>query len=315
MISETTTLLTLSLYLAALTYFIGVLIYMLPLPFKGLKEWGPTLIKDAIYVTVWISIYNYVLGFAQGMLTAFGTSWNNYLSYLGSEETSLGEIYLYILFLYFLTYLPQLIQSYWKIDLTSLTGIILFVASFLINFFLGGIIHNIQDLLKSLASETLNIIFFLIVLQTISLLIYKGAPILIVLGILLMSLPFRIGRRAGSMFIATALVFYIGIPLMPVVLKPFYYMTAGQPPSFYISVLQGLMINPFAFVRSAPFLLSMIRFEIEDLTIAYFIFLATLVFGVGDLIGVATATEIIELQSHLKYKAGVIDDDDEDEED
>ena len=74
------TFITFALYLSSLTYFLGVLIYMLPLPFRGLKEWGPTLIKDAIYVTVWVSIYNYVISFAQGLLSIIGASWNSFFN-------------------------------------------------------------------------------------------------------------------------------------------------------------------------------------------------------------------------------------------
>jgi hypothetical protein len=50
---------------------------------------------------------------------------------------------------------------------------------------------------------------------TISYLVYQNVGIFIALGILFLSLPFRIGRSIGGALIGFAVVFYIGLPYLP----------------------------------------------------------------------------------------------------
>ena len=219
-----TTFITVALYLAALTYFIGVLIYMLPLPFKGLKEWGPTLIKDAIYVTVWISIYNIVLGFAQGILSIIGASWQSYFNSLSFDLAVVGGLYLIFSFLNGggPATLAKLLGSN-ATNAANATGIanVSFLNASKGALFAKGIakallaIINGSGIIGLLSNLFQDLFFFFLSLFILSLLIYNGAQIFMAFGILLMSIPFRIGRAIGSTFIAVSLTYYVGLPLMP----------------------------------------------------------------------------------------------------
>jgi len=216
-----TLFITYALYLAGLTYFLGVLIYMLPIPFEGLKEWGPNLIKDAIYVTVWVSIYQYVLNFATYLLTLIGASWSSFLSSVLTDFAILLGLDFAFAFVSSgaLNSLSGLFGSGsggsdqstggtvpgGVNDVSSKFNLADSIAKFISGTGIPGVAASlIQDLF-----------LFYLALVIIVLLIYHGATLLTTIGIFLMALPFRIGRKAGSVFIAMSLVYYVGLPLMP----------------------------------------------------------------------------------------------------
>ena len=195
------TLLTYALYLSSLTYFLGVLFYALPIPMKRIKKWGPTLIKDSIYSLVWLSIYNIIFYLAHLIMYYLNISWHHYFNVLLSDIINLAIVEM-ILMLFSLAESPGLLS----IVPSSGWGKVLYgIAK------TGASIANIKALSDAIEGSltTYLVIYYL------SEIIYYATPWLIALGVLLMSLPFRIGRSAGAGFIATALTFYVGLPLMP----------------------------------------------------------------------------------------------------
>jgi len=308
---ETVYLVTIAFYLAGLSYFLGALIYMIPLPFPTLKNWAPKMIKDAIYVTVWLSFYTYVLNAAQGFLSMFGTSWSDFICTINTEETGLFEIYLYIVGLFFLVSLPGIISSAWEVDFESVVGVIVWVVATILNIIID--ITGIKQVLSALSTQSLQLFIGVIEISTFYILIYSAAPLLIVLGILLMALPFRMGRQAGSALIATTLVFYVGLPLMPVILSGFENLILGGDPQFYINMLQGLFIVPWVFVPSAGPILGMLRFELIDLPLVYIMFLGVFSFGLAEVIASTTGFDIIKVETHFSKKHSEKEEETEDE--
>ena len=163
--------------LGGLTYVIGALIYALPIPFRGLKDWGPTLMGDGIYVAFWTAFYSAIISF----VNQISPPWHSYLSWLYGTTAELGNLYTVVygvsgvLAEYHINYAPLSLASFF---LSSAAAIFLYLLSF-------------------------------------SLLIYENWELFIVLGIMLMAIPFRIGRSAGATLIAFAVVFYIGLPFFP----------------------------------------------------------------------------------------------------
>ena len=309
---ETTLLLTIALYLAGLSYFLGALIYALPLPFPSLKQWGPTMMKDAIYVTVWVMIYNIVLSVADSILNLLGVSWSSYLQTVDSELGSLLEVYGYIIFLLVLTFIPKfIVHNPQLVARGGWAGIIIYIASFIINLALK--LEHTRPVLASLATQTLSLFVFESVIASVSIIIYNGAPLLIVMGVLLMALPFRIGRNAGAMLIATTLVYYIGIPAMPLVLNKIEEAIIFGTPSTYLTALQSLEIDPFIFVPSAGPILNILSFEFVNLQLAYFFALSGFVFGLADMIAGSTGEEIIKVDEYYKHKSGGNEEEEEEE--
>jgi len=167
--------------LASLSYSLGSLFYALPIPVYGIKKWGPKLISDSIYTMVWTAIYTGVLGFTQQLLSLLGVSWSSYFQWLYQVEN-------YDIIQY------ELIKA--MLDALQ---------------YLGGTFAPFM-LFSFLLSIATSFVEFLTITSQM---IYQYTGIFVALGILLMSLPFRIGRSIGASFISASLVFYVGLPYLP----------------------------------------------------------------------------------------------------
>jgi len=177
-------LLYLAQNLAVLTYVLGVLFYALPIPVYGIKKWAPRLISDGIYASVWVNIYAGVLYFISLLSSIIGVSWDSFFLWL---RKVLGvELNLYLII--------RAAAATASVD----PALSVLVAPFtLFMSFLTGLITILQTII------------------IISEMVYQYTPIFISLGILLLSIPFRIGRGIGASLISSFSVFYIGLPYLP----------------------------------------------------------------------------------------------------
>ncbi|BFH73459.1 hypothetical protein SJAV_14030 [Sulfurisphaera javensis] len=226
--------------LASLTYTLGSLFYALPIPVYGVKKWGPKLITDSIYVIVWVTIYTAVLAFMQQLLDMLGASWPSYFQWLYTVEN-------YDILQY------EIVKGI----LDSIQYIAGAFAPFMMFSFL-----------LSMATS------FIEFLTIISQMIYQYSGLFIAMGILLMALPFRIGRSIGASFIAASIVFYIGLPYLPTFLTQLdlNILKMNLPPNPNISIV--------------------LQYEIPQIFIAnllaptsYIILLSGLSIGLGNAIG------------------------------
>jgi len=177
-------LLYLAQNLAVLTYVLGVLFYALPIPVYGIKKWAPRLISDGIYASVWVNIYAGVLYLISLLSSIIGVSWDSFFLWL---RKVLGvELNLYLII--------RAAAATASVD----PALSVLVAPFtLFMSFLTGLITILQTII------------------IISEMVYQYTPIFISLGILLLSIPFRIGRGIGASLISSFSVFYIGLPYLP----------------------------------------------------------------------------------------------------
>ncbi|RLG78406.1 MAG: hypothetical protein DRO14_00815 [Thermoprotei archaeon] len=181
--------LPLALNLAILTYFIGVLILALPIPYRQLKRWGIRLLSDAIMAAVLVSAYNIILGIGDFILNLLGYSWTGFMSWL-TERTAI-----LVTALMGLTYVTSWIKSLGYSMILSPLGL---ASSYI-----------------TLALSAIRMMYF------IASFIWNFRSELLALGLLLYSLPLRIGKDAGAFFIAASLIMYVGFPLMPVFVNIF----------------------------------------------------------------------------------------------
>lgn len=178
-------MLSLAFSLAVLTYYIGVLIYSIPIPWYGLKRWAPMLIVDGMIVSGLVLFFNNIILLVNYVYNLLGASWDSYLSHMKSLWAMLFSLILFIeMLLAILTRMPLRIYLF----------------------------SSILYVFRSILSYGLLIITLLIIL---SIVVKTLLPKLIALSILLYSIPFRIARTAGASLLAFAIVFYIGLPLMP----------------------------------------------------------------------------------------------------
>jgi hypothetical protein len=174
---------------ALLTYFLGVLLYALPIPVYGIKKWAPKLVNDGIYASVWINSYVGLLYFITYLMQLLGISWQNFFEWLNKILGLELQLYLIIRSTYILA------------SSTPDPAFTIFLSPISVFFsFLTGLIT---------ITETIIIL---------SKIIYQYTPIFISIGILLLSIPFRIGRGIGASLISSFTVFYIGLPYLPIFL-------------------------------------------------------------------------------------------------
>ena len=81
---EITTLLIIGYKLSLLTFSIGVLIYALPIPWSGLKSWGPRLIWDSIAATILLSLFYFLIKISNKIPLYLGGSWSYFEAWLNN---------------------------------------------------------------------------------------------------------------------------------------------------------------------------------------------------------------------------------------
>ncbi|MCI4435980.1 MAG: hypothetical protein JHC33_04115 [Ignisphaera sp.] len=196
-------------YLSILTFYIGVLIYALPIPVTGLKRWGPRLITDSFYVMALLFSVTSIVRFADLIQHILGGDWNFFLSYI-------------------------------KASMFVRSNLLLFFS--IIRDTIGGL--KILPGLSKLFSVVINAIYFslnaTLILYVIATLIKISFWTLVLLGITLMAIPFRVARNAGAFLIAFSLVFYTALPLYTQFVQLLF---VSEPRQFAPIILQGNIVN------------------------------------------------------------------------
>jgi len=192
-----TDLLLIAYKLAILTFYIGVLIYALPIPWKGIKRWGPTLIIDGILTAGFVLAFHLLFELADFLMMLLGGSWYFFhiwtfkiLTWVVAVKTTLIGI---------------------KVVLTGV-GLSSLYSSF------------IAPLDRTLDAVYVTAAWYL----GMGKLIVEYGKYLAGLGAALYAIPFRIARSAGAWLIAFVLVFSVGLPVMPSFIA--YMSELPEPP-------------------------------------------------------------------------------------
>ncbi len=182
--ASTYDVLVVAYYLAFLTFYTGVLIYALPIPWRGLKSWAPRLIGDSLFAVVLVSSYLVLVKSTDYLLGVLGGSWDAFWSWVSDA-------------LAFVT--------------TAKTLVITLLAA--------AKTVNASWILSSITwpiDRVINLVIIVVaMLSGLGWLVTTYRDLFIALGIALMSIPLRIGRGAGAWLIAFSIVFYVGLPLLP----------------------------------------------------------------------------------------------------
>lgn len=177
-------LILLAFSLSILTYYIGVLIYAIPVPWWGLKRWAPTLIYDSLASIILLFSYTAITSFTSYLASLFNANWDTLVNWIIARISVLSTV---------------------SIALSSLV----IIASKIL----------VPTVLSVLISPLLSTIFYIMlalqVILILTLVLKQYFTKLLILGIVLYSVPFRLARSVGSGIIAFTIVFSIGLPLLP----------------------------------------------------------------------------------------------------
>jgi hypothetical protein len=176
------TTLLIAFYLAILTFYLGVLIYALPIPLSGLKRWGPRLINDAFFIAALTSSIKLIIDFTDYIRSVLGGDWDNF---------------------FFLVKGVMIFRSLFILALSST------IAS--ATKILPGFSRVVSPYLNILTTS----LYFLTLMYFLGVVVYYGVATLSSLGVTLMAIPFRIARNAGAFLLSFALVLYVALPLYP----------------------------------------------------------------------------------------------------
>ena len=204
-------LLLLAIQISVLTYHVGVLIYLAPIPIRSLKRWAPLLIQDSMWAVILALSFSALL-----YLSDLIASWSGY---------TLQDVVLYAKSRMSAILTAQFILKMFMM----MTSIFASAYNKFFSFFLIPLTLNFYALISAF---TIIIIITGIVMST------KAA--LAALGIVLMSLPFRLGRNAGASLLAFSLVANAMLPYLPIWVSFFYQGLiqgyASAPESGHVSI-------------------------------------------------------------------------------
>ena len=189
-------LLLIAYRLSLLSFYIGVLIYTLPVPLAGVKRWAPTLISDSIIAAGLSFLFFYMFRLGEYIMGLLGGSWDFLFKWY---HDSLATIISVKTLLVILQALPDPL----------------------------GIVDAIRSLVSPVDKAVTGALLFLATMGGLIELVRNYAVILAAIGVALYAVPFRIARGGGAWLIAFSLVFSVGLPLLP----PFLVSIAESPGS------------------------------------------------------------------------------------
>ncbi len=176
-------LLYIALLLSILTYYIGVLIYSIPVPIRSFKRWAPILIQDG-FISALLTYLNI------GILVAI----DKLRQVIGGSLAVTALI-------------TRFVQDIIIIALTLIKGFSA-VISLVARFNISAIFSPITYALMITMGEVVT-------LGALASIIANARTRLFIVGLILYAIPFRIGRSAGASIIAFIIVNELLLPLFP----------------------------------------------------------------------------------------------------
>ncbi len=195
----------LAIKLAVLTFYLGVLVYALPLPLRSVKKWAPELLSDGVQALLIALIYGTLYVASLNLAGLLGGSWALLDVWF---KKSVGVIVNIKMFLAALGAVPVLSK-------------------------ISGIAYAVAGPLDRAATLAL---LFMVTLSGITELVVNYGLALLALGVALYAIPFKLARGAGAWLVAFILVFNVGLPLLPtfIVSLASEPSVPGEAPSFSV---------------------------------------------------------------------------------
>lgn len=208
----------LAMKLSVLTFYLGVLIYALPLPSSFIKRWAPALVLDSIIAFTIALSYNLLYNAASSLASMLGGSKTLFLDWY-AQALSIS------MFVKTVALAVESLPSRLAISPALQVAVIPF------------------DRASTLA------IIFLTTLAGIFDLVFSYGHYLLLFGLALYAIPFRVGRGAGAWLISFVLVFTVGLPVMPIFLQQVASPPSGAPELDY-GIVSPQVLSSFGHAAS-----------------------------------------------------------------
>ncbi len=180
--------------LGVLTFYIGVLVYALPIPWRPLKKWAPMLIWDGIASAMLSMLFYFAVEASNEIASMLGGSWT-FFNYWASTASTV---------------------------LLSVKSILVAVSAVLSSLKMGTVSKLIVSPIDKVVDVGLVTVFWIMGLGYF---VQKFGLLLAAIGVALYAAPFRATRGAGAWLLAFYLVFNAGLQVMP----SFMAAVAEQP--------------------------------------------------------------------------------------
>ncbi|MET1160781.1 MAG: hypothetical protein ABWW65_07465 [Thermoprotei archaeon] len=177
-------LLVIAFYLSILTYYLGVLVYMLPIPFYGVKRWAPQLMVDGVFSAILVFSYTIILWVIRYLGGLLGADWSAYYQWFFQE-------------------------------INIVTGTILVLKLIGAGLSSSGLGFLANSLISPLISSLIYLLTFIVTFTIFVSMLVSLSSTLLMLGIILHAVPFRLARASGATLIALVIIFNIATPLLP----------------------------------------------------------------------------------------------------
>ncbi|MCE4625074.1 MAG: hypothetical protein F7C35_04340 [Desulfurococcales archaeon] len=171
--------------LSVLTFYLGALIYALPIPYQGLKRWAPRLLADGIGALVIVLVFEALFQLANTLAAMAGGSW-------------------------------ELLESW------AMGGIAEFLTIKAVAALLNvlpdplGVLRGAQVVVKPLDRLATTALFFIAFIVGLAEIVKVYGRLLAAIGVALYAAPFRVARSAGAWLLSFILVFTAGLQALPV---------------------------------------------------------------------------------------------------
>ena len=201
-------LLRLAVYLSSLDYYLGILLFSAPLPAQ-FKRFGLRMAYHGAVSALLASLYTVIIYAAEFILSSLGVSWNSLENFYVLATSYSAAFYAFAAGVaigssYLLRELPKYLKN------------------------LGSFVAS--SVVKSVAKASMLIAVSEAAVRVVASFALLYWPLLLLLGIVLYSIPAGIGRRLGASLIASALVLYLGMPLLPYWVNMWLYAAKNANP-------------------------------------------------------------------------------------
>lgn len=185
--------------LAILTFYTGVLVYALPIPWRPLKRWAPILIWDSVAAAVVSLLFYFMIDVSNRVAQLIGGSWELFEAWLGISTSFLAAV---------------------KTAIVYVTAIFSALGK-------GVLVKRLLSPLDAAVNTSLFTVFWV---AGIAYLVRTFGPYLAAVGAALYAVPFRLTRGAGAWLLAFYLVFNAGLQVMPVLMGYLAEQPGGPDP-------------------------------------------------------------------------------------
>ena len=205
-------LLSLAMWLGVVSFYLGLLLYAIPIPSLSLKRWGRTLAQDGLFVVFLVSAFKFLVYLGDVVLIHFGLDKDEVLSVLQRAYMNSVLIYSSI----------NALKNIWNSLLAPLLKNIPQVSMMLpLSKLMGASLAYLLNNLVVATAITNMITRFYLIASSLWLLLYSlyvftltYFQFIVAVGLFFIAVPFRVLRPAGASLIGFAYAVYTVLPLV-----------------------------------------------------------------------------------------------------